>query len=103
MLPHTDPRSSIVKANIAKTWTRCHAQIEIVHCKVIRGVPLEDFRQDRPREYDELVESGQLEASLMPAPLPVVNRMWRRFGFTALTIGLCLIGLVLYAMIFAYR
>jgi hypothetical protein len=37
VLPHTDPRSSISKQNIAKTCTRCHAQIEAVHRKVIRG------------------------------------------------------------------
>jgi len=37
VLPHTDPRSSIAKQNIAKTCTQCHAQIEAVHQKVIRG------------------------------------------------------------------
>ncbi len=37
VLPHTDPRSSIAKANIAKTCTKCHARIEDVHQKVIRG------------------------------------------------------------------
>ena len=37
VLPHTDPRSSISKRNIAKTCEQCHAQIEVVHRKVIRG------------------------------------------------------------------
>jgi hypothetical protein len=37
ILPHTDPDSSIARGNIAKTCTRCHAQIEAVHRKVIRG------------------------------------------------------------------
>ncbi len=37
ILPHTDPRSSIARRNIAATCTRCHAQIEEVHRKVIRG------------------------------------------------------------------
>jgi len=37
VLPHTDPRSSIARKNIAATCTRCHAQIESVHQKVIRG------------------------------------------------------------------
>jgi hypothetical protein len=37
VLPHTDSRSSIARQNIAKTCTRCHAQIETVHRKVIRG------------------------------------------------------------------
>ena len=55
------------------------------------GVPLEEFKRDRPREYQEMVESGQLEQLLMPAPLPLASRKWRRFGFTALGIGLFLI------------
>ncbi|HEX5043900.1 MAG TPA: hypothetical protein VFV75_13395 [Candidatus Polarisedimenticolaceae bacterium] len=37
ILPHTDPASSIARANIAKTCTRCHAMIETVHRKVIQG------------------------------------------------------------------
>ncbi len=67
------------------------------------GVPLEEFKNDRPREYEELVESGELEGLLMPAPLPSVSRNWRRLGFTALGIGLFLIVLMLYATLFVYR
>jgi hypothetical protein len=37
ILPHTDPASSIARRNIAKTCTQCHAQIEVVHRKVIKG------------------------------------------------------------------
>jgi uncharacterized protein with PIN domain len=37
ILPHTDPASSIARRNISSTCTRCHAQIEVVHRKVIRG------------------------------------------------------------------
>ena len=67
------------------------------------GEPLEKFKLDRPREYRELVERGELEKHLIPAPPPVVVTFWRRFGFTALTIGLVLILLILYAAIFAYK
>ena len=67
------------------------------------GMPLDEFKNDRPREYEEMVESGTLEQHLMEAPLPVIAKMWRRFGYTALTIGLVLIGLILYSMIFVYR
>ncbi|MFH1572961.1 MAG: cytochrome c3 family protein [Acidobacteriota bacterium] len=35
--PHTDPESSIARQNIAATCTQCHARIEEVHRKVIRG------------------------------------------------------------------
>jgi uncharacterized protein with PIN domain len=37
ILPHTDPNSSIARRNIAKTCTKCHAEIEQVHRKTIRG------------------------------------------------------------------
>ncbi len=37
ILPHTDPNSSIARRNIAATCTRCHAQIEEVHRKTIKG------------------------------------------------------------------
>lgn len=37
ILPHTSAESSIARRNIAKTCTQCHAEIEAVHRKVIRG------------------------------------------------------------------
>ena len=37
ILPHTDPASSISRKNIAGTCAACHAQIEMVHRKVIKG------------------------------------------------------------------
>ena len=37
ILPHTDPRSTISRNNIASTCAVCHAEIESVHRKVIRG------------------------------------------------------------------
>lgn len=68
-----------------------------------QGVPLEELKKDRPREYEELVESGGLERLMMPAPLPSTSRNWRRLGFTALGIGLALIVLMLFATLFVYR
>ena len=37
ILPHTDPNSSIARRNIAATCAKCHANIEVVHRKTIRG------------------------------------------------------------------
>jgi len=37
ILPHTDPASSIARGKIAGTCTQCHAEIEMVHRKVIKG------------------------------------------------------------------
>ncbi|MBZ5726151.1 MAG: hypothetical protein LAP87_14270 [Acidobacteriia bacterium] len=67
------------------------------------GMPLEEFKRDRPREYQQMVDSGQLEQFLMPAPAARAQKFWRRLGFTALTLGLLMIGLIVYAMLFAYR
>ena len=67
------------------------------------GMPLEEFKRDRPREYRQMVESGRLEENLMPEPEPLALKLWRRFGFTALGLGLGIIVLIYYAMVFAYR
>lgn len=37
ILPHTDSRSTISRSNIAATCSKCHANIESVHQKVIKG------------------------------------------------------------------
>ncbi|HOE65315.1 MAG TPA: cytochrome c3 family protein [Candidatus Hydrogenedentes bacterium] len=37
VLPHTDPRSAIGRANIVSTCTQCHALIEEVHRKIINS------------------------------------------------------------------
>ncbi len=37
ILPHTNPLSTISKKNIVSTCLKCHAQIESVHRKVIKG------------------------------------------------------------------
>jgi hypothetical protein len=67
------------------------------------GMPIEEFQRDRPREYRELVESGRLAQYTMPAPAVRDVKFWRRLGFTALTLGLIMIALIIYAMLFAYR
>jgi len=55
------------------------------------------------REYRDLVESGELEQRLAPAPSPQKVHVWRVFGFIALSIGILLVLLILYAAIFGYR
>ena len=66
-------------------------------------VPLEEWRYDKPREYEELVENSRLEKHLAD-PIPgMVEHGFRVFGFAALTIGLLLIALIMYAMLFGYR
>ena len=52
VLPHTDPKSSIHRDNIASTCMQCHAQIEKVHQKVIRGEMWEKKPHDIPACVD---------------------------------------------------
>ena len=66
-------------------------------------VPLDEFKVDRQREYEELVAKGELERRLEPAPAPREVRMWRIFGAVALTLGILLILAILYAAVFGYR
>ncbi len=66
-------------------------------------VPLEEFKVERPREYQELAASGELEQHLVE-PLPhYVVRGFRIFGTVALILGLGLIFLILWAQVFGYR
>jgi predicted CXXCH cytochrome family protein len=67
------------------------------------GVPLSELASDRPREYQQLLASGDLPKLTMAPPVPLARKMWRRFGFTALGIGLFLIALMLFATLFVYR
>jgi len=66
-------------------------------------IPLEEFKLDRPKEYKELVEKGQLENYLAEPYPEIVIKAIRIFGWTALSIGFSIILWIIYAMLFAYR
>jgi len=62
---------------------------------------LRELKQDRPALYDELVASGELEKSLV-APAPdLFGKGVRVFAYGALFVGLTLVVLILYALVFA--
>ena len=64
---------------------------------------LAELKHDKPAEYERLVATGTLEKHLVdPFPAPVEKGL-KAFGFVALTVGLMLIGLILYAMLFGYQ
>jgi cytochrome b subunit of formate dehydrogenase len=64
---------------------------------------LEEFKEDRPREYAQLVEEGRLDEHLVD-PLPEgFVRALKSFGFIALFVGLSMIVLIIYAVLFGYR
>jgi cytochrome b subunit of formate dehydrogenase len=66
-------------------------------------VPLEEFKEERPREYEELVAAGKLDEALAEPYPAIVVRAIRFFAWTALSIGFSLVVMIIYAMIFAYR
>lgn len=66
-------------------------------------MPVEEFKEDKPAEYDALVQSGRLEEHLVEAYPPIVLRAARTFGGIALAVGFSIVVWILYSMIFAYR
>jgi cytochrome b subunit of formate dehydrogenase len=66
-------------------------------------IPLEELKEDRPREYERLVESGELERLLVDPLPPYVLRGLRIFGWFALSLGIALIVLIIWAEVFRYR
>jgi len=64
---------------------------------------IEEFKEDRPAEYEHLMKTRQLKKHLVePMPLPLVKGA-KLFGWIALTIGLSLILLIIWAEVFGYR
>ena len=64
---------------------------------------VEELKEDRPREYRELLKARKLQRNLVqPLPKPIIRGM-RVFGTVALILGLTLILLIIYAELFGYR
>ncbi len=72
-------------------------------CIFTGRIPLEEFKIDRPAEYDEMVKNGTLDDYLVDPYPPIVIRTIRVFGWTALAIGFSMVIWIIYAMVFAYR
>ena len=64
---------------------------------------LEEYKIDRPAEYKELVEKGELEKYLVEPYPQIVIRAIKVFGWIALSFGFSIVVWIIYAMIFAYR
>jgi cytochrome b subunit of formate dehydrogenase/nitrate/TMAO reductase-like tetraheme cytochrome c subunit len=61
--------------------------------------PLERMKEERPLEYQRLVDSGKLEEYLVDPPSKRRIRNAYAIGFTALTVGLLLALLIIWALI----
>jgi hypothetical protein len=66
-------------------------------------MPVEEFRRDKPAEYEAQVAAGTLEEHLREPYQPVVIKAVRLFGWTALSLGFLIVVWIIYAMLFAYR
>ena len=62
---------------------------------------VEELKEDKPAEYESLVEKGELEQHLVEPYQPIVIRAFRAFAWTALTAGVLIVLWIVYAMIFA--
>jgi len=69
-------------------------------------VPLDELRHDKPDEYREFVEQADEDARaarIVGPASPKAERWFRIFGFSALGIGMTLIFLIVYTMLFGYK
>ena len=64
---------------------------------------LAELKRDKPREYRELVERGELQQHLAEPHPEIVIRTIRGFAWVALSIGFAIVVGIIYAMLFAYR
>jgi cytochrome b subunit of formate dehydrogenase len=63
-------------------------------------VPLEEYKKDRPREYQELVASGKLDSVTVTKEF---SKPWlktiRFFGFLFLSLGIIMVILIVYSLL----
>lgn len=72
---------------------------------IFTGVtPLEEYKAMRPREYEELKASGELRKVLVTKTIsPRREKILQFFGFLFLSLGLILVGLIIYSVLFGYK
>jgi cytochrome b subunit of formate dehydrogenase len=72
---------------------------------IFTGVtPLEEYKKDRPLDYERLKETRELKKRVVKLTIPNSRQlMIRVFGFTFLTLGIILIGLIVYSVLFGYK
>lgn len=66
-------------------------------------MPVEELKHDKPKEFEQLVQSGELDKHLTEPYQPIVIRTIRFFAWSALATGFFMVVWIIYAMVFAYR
>jgi len=63
-------------------------------------VPLEEYKKDRPREYQELIDSGQLDKVVVEREFsPSWLKTVKFFGFLFLSLGIVMVILIVYSLL----
>jgi cytochrome b subunit of formate dehydrogenase len=65
----------------------------------VGSMPLARFQEERPLEYQRMVERGELEDLLVAPPTRQELRRARIFGFSAVAVGVSLVFLILWAVV----
>lgn len=65
--------------------------------------PLSELMHDRPREYEELLAENEVEKRLASPVSKKRLKIIYVFGITCLVVGITLILLIIYSMIFGYK
>ncbi|UCC71150.1 MAG: cytochrome c3 family protein [Gemmatimonadota bacterium] len=65
-------------------------------------ITVEELKNDKPREYEQLLAKGNLQELLVHQYPKKLQRLFRVLGFSALAVGLTLIVVILYTMIITY-
>ena len=65
-------------------------------------LPLERFKEERPQEYERLVDEGRLEEALVPPPTPRARLYASLFGYAAYIVGLVLI-VAIFVTLFSHE
>ncbi len=63
-------------------------------------VPLSNFKEERPREYQDLVDKGELDKLLVQPLSPTLMKTVKTIGITFLVIGLIIVAGIIYSLIF---
>lgn len=66
-------------------------------------VELDELKEDRPRQYADLIKSRKIGKHLTEAPPPWLQKGAKIVGFTFLSIGIFIIVMIIYAMVFLYK
>ncbi len=67
-------------------------------------VPLDEYKADRPEEYKQLKENSQLKKKVVLKEVSTQkSNLIAIFGYTFLTIGITVILLIIYSMLFGYK